>query len=137
MDTKRFNDEHAAKSRAVCERIEREDAERRGKLADLMDVQLKGELRHSCDKLRHSCETTMSQQENDAVAHPAHYTQGGIECIDAMRAALTHAEFVGYLRANVLKYIWRYDRKGAPVQDLRKAAWYLRRLIGEVERDEG
>ena len=44
MDTKRFNDEHAAKSRAVCERIEREDAERRGKLADLMDAQLKGEL---------------------------------------------------------------------------------------------
>ena len=44
MDTKRFNDEHAAKSRAVCERIEREDAERRSKLADLMDVQLKGEL---------------------------------------------------------------------------------------------
>ncbi len=44
MDTNRFNAEHAAKSRAVCERIEREDAERRGKLADLMDAQLKGEL---------------------------------------------------------------------------------------------
>ena len=44
MDTKRFNEEHAAKSRAVCERIEREDAERRSKLADLMDAQLKGEL---------------------------------------------------------------------------------------------
>ena len=44
MDTKRFNAEHAAKSRAVCERIEREDAERRGKLADLVDAQLKGEL---------------------------------------------------------------------------------------------
>ena len=44
MDTKRFNEEHAAKSRAVCERIEREDAELRGKLADLMDAQLKGEL---------------------------------------------------------------------------------------------
>ena len=44
MDTKRFNEEHAAKSRAVCERIEREDAEHRGKLADLMDAQLKGEL---------------------------------------------------------------------------------------------
>lgn len=44
MDTNRFNEEHAAKSRAVCERIEREDAERRGKLADLMDAQLKSEL---------------------------------------------------------------------------------------------
>ena len=73
----------------------------------------------------------------DAVAHPSHYTQGGIECIDAMESALTHAEFVGYLRANVLKYIWRYDRKGAPVEDLRKAAWYLDRLTREVGRDEG
>ena len=44
MDTNRFNAEHAAKSRAVCERIEREDAECRGKLADLVDAQLKGEL---------------------------------------------------------------------------------------------
>lgn len=44
MDTERFNEEHAEKSRAVCERIEREDAERRSKLADLMDAQLKGEL---------------------------------------------------------------------------------------------
>lgn len=72
----------------------------------------------------------------DNVEHPAHYTSGEIECIDAMRAALTHEEFVGYLRANVMKYVWRYDRKGAPVQDLRKAEWYLRRLIGEVERGE-
>lgn len=71
----------------------------------------------------------------DAVAHPAHYTSGGIECIDAMESALTREEFRGYLRANILKYIWRYDRKGAPVQDLRKAEWYLRRLIGEVGRD--
>ena len=91
------------------------------------------ELRHNCDKLRQDCD---KGAKPDAVSHPAHYTQGGIECIDAMRAALTHAEFVGYLRANVIKYIWRYDRKGAPVQDLRKAAWYLDRLIGEVERDE-
>lgn len=93
------------------------------------------ELRQDCDKgakeVRH-----MSRQENDAVAHPSHYTQGEIECIDAMESALTHEEFVGYLRANVLKYIWRYDHKGAPVQDLLKARWYLDRLIGEVGRDE-
>ena len=44
MDTKRFNEEHAAKSREVCERIEREDAERRSKLSDLMGIERKGEL---------------------------------------------------------------------------------------------
>lgn len=87
------------------------------------------ELRNNCDIAAKPTATT------DAVSHPAHYTQGGIECIDAIQAALTHAEFVGYLRANVIKYIWRYDRKGAPVQDLRKAAWYLDRLTREVERD--
>lgn len=90
------------------------------------------ELRHNCEKLRQDCDKGAT---TDAVSHPSHYTSGTIECIDAMESALTHAEFVGYLRANVIKYIWRYDRKGAPVQDLRKAAWYLDRLIGEVERD--
>ncbi len=100
------------------------------------------ELRNNCDisakQLRHGCDMAAKPTATtDAVAHPAHYTQGGIECIDAMESALTHAEFVGYLRANVLKYIWRYDRKGAPVQDLRKAAWYLDRLTREVGRDEG
>ena len=92
-----------------------------------------GDLHAAMAELRHDCDKGTT---TDAVAHPAHYTQGGIECIDAMESALTHAEFVGYLRANVLKYIWRYDRKGAPVEDLRKAAWYLDRLTREVGRDE-
>lgn len=94
-----------------------------------------------CDKgakeLRHSDEATMPRLENDTVAFPAHYTQGGIECIDAMESALTPDEFRGYLRGNVIKYVWRYDRKGAPVEDLRKAAWYLDRLTREVGRDDG
>ena len=96
-----------------------------------------GDLHAAMAELRNNCEIAAKPTATtDAVSHPAHYTQGGIECIDAMQAALTHAEFVGYLRANVIKYIWRYDRKGAPVQDLRKASWYLDRLIGEVGRDE-
>lgn len=89
------------------------------------------EVRHNCDIAAKPTAVAI-----DPVSHPAHYTSGEIECIDAMRAALSHEEFVGYLRANVMKYIWRYDRKGAPVQDLRKAEWYLDRLIGEVARDE-
>lgn len=91
-----------------------------------------GDLYAAMAELRQDCDIAATI---DAVSHPVHYTSGGIECIDAMESALTREEFRGYLRANILKYIWRYDRKGAPVQDLRKAEWYLRRLIGEVGRD--
>jgi hypothetical protein len=41
-------------------------------------------------------------------------------------------EFRGYLKGNALKYLWRYDYKGKPVEDLRKCRWYIDRLIKEV-----
>jgi Protein of unknwon function (DUF3310) len=66
----------------------------------------------------------------DNVNHPAHYNQGAIECIDAIKAALVDG-FPDYLRGNVIKYLWRYKEKGG-VEDLRKSAWYLDRLIKEV-----
>jgi hypothetical protein len=62
--------------------------------------------------------------------NPSHYKQGGIECIEAMKAALGGG-FLGYLRGNAIKYLWRYDKKGG-VNDLKKARWYLDRLIQEV-----
>lgn len=64
----------------------------------------------------------------DMVNKPAHYTQGGIECIDAIRAALTPEEFRGYCKGNVLKYTWREKYKGGN-QSLEKAAWYLREVM--------
>jgi hypothetical protein len=63
----------------------------------------------------------------DLVNSPPHYRQGGIECIDAIRAALTDDEFRGYLKGNSMKYIWREKHKGGN-EDLRKAAWYLNRI---------
>ena len=71
---------------------------------------------------------------SNPVTHPDHYTAGAIECIDAIRASMTPAEYRGYLKGNILKYLWRYDRKGG-VQDLDKATWYLVRLR-EVVADE-
>lgn len=65
----------------------------------------------------------------DNVNGPAHYTSGSIECIVAIQAALGK-EFKGFLRGNVIKYLWRYQDKGG-VEDLRKARWYLERLIKE------
>ncbi len=73
--------------------------------------------------------------EPDAVNSPPHYTQGGIECIDALQAALTPEEYRGALKANVIKYLWRERHKGG-VESLRKAAWYLNRLI-KAETDHG
>lgn len=62
-----------------------------------------------------------------AIEHPPHYVHGSIECIDAIRAALTEEEFRGFCKGNALKYCWRERHKGG-AEDLAKAAWYLARL---------
>jgi hypothetical protein len=63
----------------------------------------------------------------DMVNHPPHYNQKGIECIDAIESA-TDDGFEYYLQGNIIKYLWRYRYKNG-VQDLKKASWYLNRLI--------
>lgn len=70
-----------------------------------------------------------TQKKYDDVSRPAHYNQGDIECIDAIKASLTEAEFRAYLKGSAMKYLWRYEHKNAPVDDLRKARWFLERLI--------
>lgn len=61
---------------------------------------------------------------SDNVNHPPHYTKGGIECIDAIRAALGARGFIAYCRGCVIKYHWRSPHKGRPQEDHEKAAWY-------------
>ena len=56
--------------------------------------------------------------------HPAHYNQGDVECIDAIRSALNPEGFAAFCAGNVIKYVWRYQHKDGP-QDLKKAAVYL------------
>lgn len=63
----------------------------------------------------------------DMVNHPSHYTSGSIECIDAIEASMSEQEFLGYLKGNVLKYLWRYDKKNG-VEDLKKAIWYINKM---------
>ena len=71
--------------------------------------------------------------EDDPVNHPSHYTQGGIECIDAIKAATTGlVGFEGYCTGNIIKYLWRWKHKNG-LEDLRKAGWYLGALIGSKE----
>jgi hypothetical protein len=71
--------------------------------------------------------------KKDLVNNPAHYTAGGIECIDAIKASMDGAQFKGYLKGNIIKYLWRYELKSNPVQDLEKAQFYLNRLIKEIK----
>ena len=67
--------------------------------------------------------------QEDTVNHPSHYTDGGgIECIEAIEAQLTVEEYRGYLKGNIAKYNWRERHKGG-TESLKKARWYLDRLI--------
>ena len=71
--------------------------------------------------------------ERDAVNHPEHYTQGGIECIAAIRASMTADGFCDYCKGNIIKYLWRWRDKGG-IADLKKARVYLNWLIEEAEK---
>jgi hypothetical protein len=62
---------------------------------------------------------------------PEHY-KGDIECIDAIKSSMTKEQYLGYLKGNIQKYIWRYDKKNG-IEDLKKAQVYLGWLIKELE----
>ena len=76
----------------------------------------------------------MIYQEHNAVDHPVHYTQGDIECLDAIKAALSSQDnpYQAFLTGQVLKYMWRWPMKNG-LEDCCKAKFYLDRLIAELE----
>ena len=83
-------------------------------------------------------EEEMSDNEkmSDNVNHPAHYTQGGIECIDAIEAAVTGLNGIeAVCTGNAIKYLWRWKQKNG-IEDLKKARWYVDRLIAEREKND-
>lgn len=68
---------------------------------------------------------------SNPVDGPAHYN--GTVCLEAIKASMSPEAYMGYLKGNVQKYLWRYEKKVNPVEDLKKAQWYLARLVGERE----
>lgn len=70
--------------------------------------------------------------KTDPINHPSHYTDGGIETIDYIRAKLTPEEFVGYCKGNALKYISRAGKKGNANEDIQKAIVYLKWACEEL-----
>lgn len=73
------------------------------------------------------------EDKKDPVAKPAHYNIGTIECIEYLKDNMPKEAFIGYLEGNVKKYLHRWRYKVKPTEDLKKAQWYLDRLIKEVE----
>ena len=73
---------------------------------------------------------------SNAASKPDHYTEGDIECIDAIEASMSPTEFQGYCKGNVIKYVWRYRMKGGKA-DLKKAQDYLQWLAESVGEDKG
>lgn len=80
---------------------------------------------------------TVMSRGFDMVNNPSHYqSDSGIECIDAIRAALGRDGFVAHCRGTAIKYAWRSGKKAAHAEDLRKAAWYLERAAQALEADD-
>lgn len=72
--------------------------------------------------------------KDDKVNHPSHYTQGKVECIDAIEAATVHKTGLDAVcTANIMKYIWRCESKNG-LEDLKKARWYLEKMIQHNEQ---
>lgn len=69
----------------------------------------------------------------DMVNHPSHYTNGNIECIDAMVESQGREQVIAYCRLNAFKYIWRCQYKGTESQDMKKAIWYLSKAVELME----
>ena len=98
-----------------------------------------GELEEAnMDKPDQQAKADDGKLEIDMVNHPAHYTAGNVECIDALESMS-----VGYqntvqaaLAWQVVKYIWRSPLKGKPLEDLQKAQFYLNRLIEKVKHED-
>lgn len=83
------------------------------------------------EKIEELLVTSAYKAAVDEVNRPGHYLSGDIECIDAIRAALTPEEFRGYCKGNMLKYIWRERHKQGDVS-IEKAIWYGDELLGKA-----
>jgi hypothetical protein len=69
----------------------------------------------------------------DMVNSPAHYTKGRIECIDAIEEVVQYLDGMEAMcTGNAIKYLWRWKHKNG-AEDLKKAVWYIQRMIDELD----
>lgn len=86
------------------------------------------------DQLNMMLDAFEKAETPSTVDHPEHYNRTSLEAIDGIKGSMTEEAYKGFLKGNVLKYIWRYEHKGSPVEDLKKRKWYLEKLIEEEEK---
>lgn len=94
---------------------------------------VKKEIMYNGNKYVLESEDNYVVETDDPVNQPSHYKQGNRETIEVIKDYMTDDEFIGYLKGNVIKYVGRFKFKGNPLQDLKKASWYLNKLIKETE----
>ena len=82
-------------------------------------------------------EKNIKKKAEDMVNHPSHYTHGGVECIDAITSALSSYEdsVDSWLVGQVIKYLWRAPLKGKYEEDIKKAQFYLNRLVYKINKN--
>ena len=82
-------------------------------------------------------DTDEEKKSEDMVNHPSHYTSGGVECIDAITSALSSYEdsVDSWLVGQVIKYLWRAPLKGKYEEDIKKAQFYLNRLVEKIDKN--
>ena len=71
---------------------------------------------------------------NDPI-NPNHYKDGAVECIEALEACSSYEGFCAHLKLTTIAYLWRYEKKNG-LEDLKKAQWYLDRLISTIHANE-
>jgi hypothetical protein len=83
-------------------------------------------------------EVKITEREPDPVNNPEHYNAGKIETIDYIVDVLGEFDAISYCHGNVIKYTsTRLWNKGKPIQDAKKAVWYLNKMIELMEKTEG
>lgn len=79
----------------------------------------------------------VSRAKKDNI-NPEHYkkliNEGKSETIEVIHSSMSDLEFEGYLKGNIHRYLARFRYKNG-VEDLRKADWYLQKLIMFVSRE--
>ena len=108
------------------------------KVKDIKNIE---ELLQYLDKLANTCDVALENNARetkevklDNVNHPTHYTKGTMECLNVIKACLSNSEFKGFLKGNILKYMYRKGDKGDALEDLNKACWYAKKLM---EQEDG
>ena len=95
------------------------------------DIDMLKKSQDDIDKIMQGIFDAKEDNKEEKVNHPSHYNFTKMETLDIIDNFSTHEEYVGFLKGNVIKYLHRYSHKNG-MEDLRKASWYLNKLI-EVE----